>query len=182
MRTAWQKRAAESFDHMLSFGCESPIEQLFLAAMVIGETHGSWSQSEVYDWCRQHKTIYSLSPGSDHQWRSVLLSDSTYGGWCATQCTVIVDDKLFRLDFAFFGANGRRIAVELDGHDFHERTKQQAARDKSRDRTLSASGWTCLRFTGSEVYADPSECVRQVEHFLIEDAASIGVSTARVSQ
>lgn len=51
-----------------------------------------------------------------------------------------------------------KLAIELDGHDFHERTKEQATRDKSRDRTLLKFGWSTMRFTGSEVFRDPLTC------------------------
>jgi hypothetical protein len=51
--------------------------------------------------------------------------------------------------------------IEIDGHDFHERTKEQAAADRKRDRVLSALGYTVIRFTGSEVYAAPSDCARE---------------------
>lgn len=54
------------------------------------------------------------------------------------------------------------VVVECDGHDFHERTKEQARRDKSRDRFLQARGYFVLRFTGSELWADPAECVSEV--------------------
>lgn len=47
-----------------------------------------------------------------------------------------------------------RLAVEVDGHDFHERTKEQARRDRVRDRSLTASGYVVLRFTASEVWHD----------------------------
>lgn len=65
----------------------------------------------------------------------------------------------YRLDFA---AVGMKLAIECDGHEFHERTKEQARRDKSRDRALTAAGWRVLRFTGSEVWADPARCAREV--------------------
>ncbi len=67
----------------------------------------------------------------------------------------------YRLDFALVG-NGAKVAIEADGHDFHERTKVQAQRDKSRDRFLVASGWRVLRFTGSEVFRDAKKCVDEV--------------------
>ncbi|ACL58471.1 endonuclease domain-containing protein [Methylobacterium nodulans] len=51
-----------------------------------------------------------------------------------------------------------RVVVECDGHEFHERTKEQAARDRSRDRALQARGCVVMRFTGSEVYRDPVRC------------------------
>lgn len=54
------------------------------------------------------------------------------------------------------------IAVECDGHDFHERTKQQAAHDKRRDRVMTAGGLRVLRFTGSEIFKDAGACATQV--------------------
>jgi very-short-patch-repair endonuclease len=46
--------------------------------------------------------------------------------------------------------------VECDGHDFHEKTKEQAQRDKARDRYLAAQGYRVLRYTGSEIYRNPT--------------------------
>lgn len=54
-----------------------------------------------------------------------------------------------------------KIAVECDGHDFHERTKAQAAKDKARDRELQANGIHVLRFTGSEIWKTPNKCARE---------------------
>jgi very-short-patch-repair endonuclease len=56
----------------------------------------------------------------------------------------------------------RIVIIECDGHDFHERTKEQAARDRSRDRRVSLSGFVVLRFTGSEIWKDPLGCAEQV--------------------
>lgn len=64
---------------------------------------------------------------------------------------VIVDDRI-----------SVTAIVECDGHDYHERTKEQAARDKSRDRAVQALGHRLFRFAGSEVYANPIACARQV--------------------
>jgi very-short-patch-repair endonuclease len=58
------------------------------------------------------------------------------------------------------------VVVECDGHEFHERTKEQAAHDKRRDRYLAAEGYRVLRFAGSEVYADPHTAAREVYAFL----------------
>lgn len=56
----------------------------------------------------------------------------------------------------------RCIVVECDGHAFHERTKEQAARDRSRDRALQERGFVVYRFTGSEIYRDPGRCAKEV--------------------
>lgn len=57
---------------------------------------------------------------------------------------------------------GIQIVVECDGHDFHERTKEQAAHDRARDRALQSAGWMVARFTGSEIYKDAASCVKQI--------------------
>lgn len=58
------------------------------------------------------------------------------------------------------------IAIECDGHDFHEKSKYQAARDKARDRFLVRDGVPVMRFTGSEVWADAMGCAGEVvNHF-----------------
>lgn len=54
-----------------------------------------------------------------------------------------------------------RVVIECDGHDYHERTKQQAARDRSRDRAMTEVGWRVMRFTGSEIWANPFACAKQ---------------------
>jgi len=54
------------------------------------------------------------------------------------------------------------VAVECDGHQFHERTKEQAARDKKRDRWFAQQGICLFRFTGSEIFKSPFECAFEV--------------------
>lgn len=56
----------------------------------------------------------------------------------------------------------RKLIVECDGHNFHERTKEQAARDRSRDRAAILAGYDILRFTGSEIWNDAWGCAAQV--------------------
>lgn len=46
------------------------------------------------------------------------------------------------------------VIIECDGHDFHEKTKEQAKHDKERDRWLTSQGYKILRYTGSEIYND----------------------------
>jgi very-short-patch-repair endonuclease len=60
----------------------------------------------------------------------------------------------FLVSYHFFGSD-YRVVVECDGHDFHERTKEQAKRDKRRDRDLQKLGYEVFRFTGSELRGNP---------------------------
>jgi very-short-patch-repair endonuclease len=45
--------------------------------------------------------------------------------------------------------------LECDGHDYHERTKEQAEHDKTRDRYFQSIGLLVLRYTGREIWRDP---------------------------
>jgi len=68
----------------------------------------------------------------------------------------------YRVDFLVVHTHGLEgfggTVIECDGHDFHERTKEQAAKDRSRDRELQQRGYRVLRFTGSEIWKDPFGC------------------------
>lgn len=57
-------------------------------------------------------------------------------------------------DFAVF-AGCSRLDVEVDGHQFHNATKEQAQHDRSRDRLSIVGGWQPARFTGSEAIKNP---------------------------
>jgi very-short-patch-repair endonuclease len=61
-----------------------------------------------------------------------------------------------------------RIAIELDGHDFHERTKEQAIRDRSRDRAFTRSSYTILRFTGREVYQNAMNVIVEIQNTITD--------------
>lgn len=63
----------------------------------------------------------------------------------------------YRVDFAI---PDQRIAIELDGHQYHS-TKEQRTRDAKRQRYLERNGWRVIRFTGSEVWGDASGCVEE---------------------
>jgi very-short-patch-repair endonuclease len=67
----------------------------------------------------------------------------------------------YRVDFLIKmlgDPDGVGVIVECDGHDFHERTKEQAERDRKRDRDLGSQGYRVLRFTGRELWRDPHSC------------------------
>ena len=67
----------------------------------------------------------------------------------------------YRIDLALESSHAR-LAVEADGHDFHERTAEQAMRDRSRDRWMQGDGWRVLRFTGREIWRDATACADEI--------------------
>lgn len=66
-----------------------------------------------------------------------------------------------RVDLALISAE-RKIAIEADGHPWHERSPEQAARDRARDRALQRAGWMVLRFTGAELTRGGAACAREI--------------------
>ena len=69
------------------------------------------------------------------------------------------------------------VVIECDGHEFHERTKDQARHDRRRDRWMTTNGISVLRFTGSEIWADPLKCADEV----FSQATNLIYKTARAA-
>tara|TARA_R110000868_G_scaffold109725_1_gene297988 strand:- start:671 stop:1138 length:468 start_codon:yes stop_codon:yes gene_type:complete len=129
----------------------SPIEQKLWDAM-----KECWGRSSTIRMSpAQHTTLADLS-----EWCDAVQSEGTIAV-CAPQ--VLHDPYCIDFGVVALGDHSHvRIAIECDGHDFHERTKLQAMRDRSRDRTLVADGVTVVRFTGAEIWRNPNGCVAEV--------------------
>lgn len=73
----------------------------------------------------------------------------------------------YRVDFLFdvllpFETSRQIYVVECDGHAFHERTAEQAERDKTRDRYMTRRGIKVLRYTGREITRSPEFVWREI--------------------
>lgn len=84
-----------------------------------------------------------------------------------SQINIVVDGRSVRLDFQVvanigFESTPLTIAVEIDGHAFHERTINQVNERDSRDRDLQRAGFTVLHFSYSALVATPHKCVEDV--------------------
>jgi len=78
------------------------------------------------------------------------------------QWKIYTEDADYRTDFAIVS---RKLAIEIDGHDYHK-TKEQCANDTKRQRALELEGWRVIRFTGSEIHADPGRCITELIRYL----------------
>jgi very-short-patch-repair endonuclease len=126
--------------------CESPIEQLMVFAL-LNRFAVDWFNSE---WV-------SLEDG---------IGFGSVGGRLCQQWIV----ENYRVDFLLVTPSGRRIVIECDGHDYHERTPVQAQRDRSRDRWFQMRGFMVLRFTGSEIHRNSAQCAREISEALCRGA------------
>jgi very-short-patch-repair endonuclease len=76
----------------------------------------------------------------------------------------------YKIDFVACGIIGEypfSVGIEIDGHEWHEKTKEQVARDKTRDRFITIQGITLLRFSGSEIYRNINKCIDDVIHCIL---------------
>jgi very-short-patch-repair endonuclease len=141
---------------------ESPIEEMMFWA-ILGEASGRGAdlQSKWHGFYDNHEkapTVCCVSHSDTRTYLSPQRRLSPAGG------------SVYRVDFVFLviryehgeRLDSVRMIVECDGHDFHERTKEQAKRDKKRDRQFQTSGFMVARFTGSEVFNDARGCARQL--------------------
>jgi len=127
--------------------CESPIERALAVAVCLLAGIRGYGQRVV--------------------WKGDALPESAIDGRDVLRIAPQYSIGKYRVDLlvGFSGAGGLDvgyIAVECDGHDFHEKTKEQAQRDKSRDRELSSRLARVVRFTGSEIHSDPWKCANEV--------------------
>lgn len=140
------RRMQETLEMQDESAHESPIEHLFSLALC--------SQAEEED---IDDVSFSTQVEHESAGRTYRVDVAFYAGhWLAMLAHVVRPDLFGNEADIPLG-----LYVELDGHDFHERTKAQARRDKSRDRAMAADGVTVLRFTGSEVWRDPDACAKE---------------------
>lgn len=155
--------------------CESPIEQDLLAALL--------SAFFFTEPCCNHKfqayrgKSQSLDEAVEYAefWADHAFRD--YADLCINLFAQVEIGR-YRADFLLIAhkqwapeTGDMRTAVlnlviECDGHDHHDLTKEQARRDRQRDRWMQASGFKVLRFAGSEIFRDAEGCAAEVERFV----------------
>lgn len=92
---------------------------------------------------------------------------------------VFIDGKKYIPDFLFDGSQADcydspktervreiKVAIECDGHEFHQKTKLQVARDNERELALKMHGYDVIRFSGSQIYNDPLGCAEKAFKYI----------------
>ena len=133
---------------------DTPIEKLLFAALKIKCEIGGSEFLEVLLVDREERLGKG---GGPHGMTLYVWPQAKIGGHRA-------DFLIFALHFVSKESPPpwRKLVVECDGHDFHERTKEQAAKDRALDRSMMLIGQEFLRFTGSEIWRDPMGCADQI--------------------
>jgi hypothetical protein len=167
---AGNRERMENLDKLLRL-CESPVEQILLAAVF-----DRWNP----DVNPERNRLECYLPAHYPDWDGIFML------YCEPQKVIklCLFDNTYRADLYFYISRYRRskqerypelahLVVEVDGHDFHDRTKRQASYDRKRDRELTLNGYPVIRFTGSDVYNDPSWCAEQIDLQINELASKV---------
>ena len=124
--------------HDLRANCESPIEITMALALMVGARHENVSVKFV----------------------SVRIEPQAQLGEHRVDFCLTLDGSIRSKD-GRIRSGSRQMVIECDGHDFHERTKEQARRDRERDRLLQSFGFVVYRYTGQEIWQDVFACAKQ---------------------
>jgi very-short-patch-repair endonuclease len=152
--------------------CESPIER----KMAIALAYAAWP---MCSWDKAQR-VGSLASSA---LASVLHPENEEGAISARlaaisrQVTIEPQAKVlrYRADFLVRAklkadSDPIKIIVECDGAEFHG-TVEQRKRDFARQSELEAAGYFVMRFSGSQIHADPRLCadlvIRAMQEFEI---------------
>lgn len=126
--------------------CESPIEQMLALELidVVGNKSDIPMLLNVVDVCNQ-------------EW---------------IRCR----DGVYRVDFLIpveYWNCRKYYIIECDGHEFHQKTKQQVERDNKRTRNLQLSGYDVIRFSGTEIFKSARNCALEVKRIIQSPAIKL---------
>ena len=92
------------------------------------------------------------------------------------QYEVVANGKNYRIDL-FFDSNEcespfahfkpYKLAIECDGHDYHEKTKAQVKKNNQRDLDLKMEGYDIIHFSGSQIYNEPLKCANDLIKYIL---------------
>ena len=122
--------------------CESPIEQLLSIAL---------TNLNIKD-------IYKFNP-----FINIIEIEK--------QKEINCNGKKYRVDFCipviYKNQENKTYIVECDGHEFHQKTKEQVERDNNRTRDFQKAGYEVIRFSGTEIWHRPHKCANEILNIIL---------------
>lgn len=120
----------------------------------VSELEGYGLLRDISCFCISYKTGDEINPTYSGEIMAILENQISFGRYT-------VD---FRIHSTYNDITKElqecNMAIEVDGHEFHEKTKTQASHDKKRDRYLLSMNIPVIRYTGTEVYRNPKTVAR----------------------
>ncbi len=90
----------------------------------------------------------------------------------SAQAEIPVGKRTYRADILYEDYNAEPgedafgIVIECDGHEFHEKTKEQVAYRNQRDMDLKRAGYDIVHYSGSQIYKDPIKCASEILDYI----------------
>lgn len=134
--------------------CESPLEQKFLLALLREYTKNCINTGKelfggnITIWDNEIVDIKTFYPPNYEIENSniFLFINPTIGK--------------YRPDIVFSNLEGKKIIFELDSYQYHN-TKNKLTEDKIRERNLHKDGYKIYRFSGTEIYKNPTKVAQE---------------------
>ena len=126
---------------------KSPIEQIFITAFEIYCKYNNkediylFPQKEVI--CNEKKYYIDFEFKADDYLTQLLLGE-----------------KIKNYNF--------KLAIECDGYEFHQKTKEQVQKDNEREYDLKMAGYEVLRFSGTQIYNNPLKCAEDTYNYIMK--------------
>lgn len=92
----------------------------------------------------------------DILWAAVV---SSFGDGAVREFEGAVPGRKYRLDIAIPVS---KLAIEVDGWEWHGKHKGDFTRDRERQNLLTLHGWRILRFTAGQIRRDAPGCVEMI--------------------
>lgn len=129
--------------------CQSPIEEIFAVAYDLKLSLVGFPECEVLRLKPQEK---------------IVVNNKTY---YADFLLDVSSDNFFVCDHDY------KLVIECDGHEFHEKTKEQVEKRNNRDMDLKSAGYDVLHFSGSQIFKNPIECANKVFDYINSKVGAI---------
>lgn len=92
-----------------------------------------------------------------------------------SQAPIKLENKKYIVDFLFeedefinkFHTN-KKIIIECDGYEFHQKTKEQVQHDNEREYDLKMAGYEVIRFSGSQIFNNPLKCAEDTYNYIMK--------------
>lgn len=149
-----ERHGFESYSSAMSIN-ESPIEQLFGAAIhTLAKTNGYEQGEKIIS--RKSFVRYGVQIWQQKEIGRYRVDFEL--SYCDEAALFLVKEGKI-----ICGQEEKRIIVELDGHEFHDRNEKQRRHEKARDRFFQKQGYKVFRYTGAEIVQNPftaaAECL-----------------------
>lgn len=143
---------AYTTSEILDLNITSPPEQLWYAAAVRYRL-SEWASIHPQHPIDQYRADFMLNPLS-------YFVDST--------CPLYPQVLLEQID-----KSCARFVIEIDGFEWHDKTPEQAEKDKRRERHIVQCGYKVLRYAAREVLSDPMACIVDVSKLINKELQEV---------